>query len=77
VKRAIVFYLPLAYPADMKLGTLTDVKSYLEKGRHRVLVGLLHRLARFRVERDFYSLPVEWIAFKWMALAMPNRFYKR
>lgn len=77
VKRAIVFYLPLAYPADMKLGTLTDVKSYLEKGRHRVLVGLLHRLARFRVERDFYSLPVEWIAFKWMAVAMPNRFYKR
>lgn len=77
VKRAIVFYLPLAYPADMKLGTLTNVKSYLEKGRFRVPVRWLHRLARLRVERGFYSLPVEWIVFKGMATAMPNRFYKK
>jgi radical SAM superfamily enzyme YgiQ (UPF0313 family) len=77
VKRAIVFYLPLAYPADMQLGTLTNLKSYLENGRFRALVWLLHRLARLRVERGFYSLPVEWIVFKWMARTMPNRFYKK
>jgi radical SAM superfamily enzyme YgiQ (UPF0313 family) len=77
VKRVIIFYLPLAYPADMVLGTLTYIKSHMEKGRYKYLVRLLHKLAKFRINNEWYSFPFEWIMFKLIQRLRPGLFYKR
>ena len=77
VKRVIIFYLPLAYPADMVLGTLTYIKSHMQKGRYKYLVRLLHKLAKIRVNNEWYSFPFEWIMFKLIQRLRPGLFYKR
>lgn len=77
VKRVMIFYLPLAFPADMVLGTLTHLKAHMEKGRYAYLLRLLHSVARFRVKRQWYAFPVEWEIFKVIQKLMPNVFYKQ
>ena len=77
IKRVMIFYLPLAYPADMVLGTLTYVKSRMKKGKYKYLLRFLHVLAKVRVDNEFYSFPIEWIIFKFIQRMMPNKIYKR
>ena len=60
VKRAVVFYLPAAYPADITRGTLTHMKSKMEKDWKKYLFRLLHHLAKLRVKKRFYRFPIEW-----------------
>ncbi|RKY28910.1 MAG: hypothetical protein DRP79_01730 [Planctomycetota bacterium] len=60
VKRAVVFYLPAAYPADITRGTLTHMKSKMERGRKKYLFRLLHHLAKIRVKHRYYGFPIEW-----------------
>jgi anaerobic magnesium-protoporphyrin IX monomethyl ester cyclase len=69
VHRVVIFYLPLAYPADIGLGTLTYVKTKMKKGWCRPIVWLGHKLALWRVKRQFFGLPFEWKLFKaWLWL---------
>ncbi|MHB8066848.1 MAG: B12-binding domain-containing radical SAM protein [Desulfobaccales bacterium] len=77
VKRVIIFYLPLAYPADMVLGTLTYIKSRMKNGKYKYLLKLLNKLAKFRVKSEWYSFPFEWMMFKLIQRIKPGLFYKR
>lgn len=77
IKRVIIFYLPLAYPADMVLGTLTYIKSYMEKGKYKYLLRFLHHLAKIRVEKQWYFFPFEWRVFNFFQRLMPLTFYKK
>jgi radical SAM superfamily enzyme YgiQ (UPF0313 family) len=64
VHRVIIFYLPLAYPADIGLGTLTYIKTKLKKSKVRFIIKIAHKLALWRVKKQFFSLPIEWELFK-------------
>lgn len=63
VKRAVVFYIPAAFPAEITRGTLTHMKSRMQKGWKKYFYRALHRLARVRVKRHCYAFPLEWRIF--------------
>ena len=60
VKRAVVFHIPAAYPADIARGTLTHMKSKMQKGWKKYFFRLLHLTSKFRVKHGWYGFPVEW-----------------
>jgi radical SAM superfamily enzyme YgiQ (UPF0313 family) len=64
VHRVIIFYLPLAFPADIGIGTLTYIKRRLKKSRISWIIWVAHKLARRRVKHQFFAVPFEWIIFK-------------
>ena len=64
VHKIIIFYLPLAFPADIGIGTLTYIKSRLKTSKFRWIIWIAHKLARWRVRHQFFDLPFEWSVFK-------------
>lgn len=62
--KVIIFYLPLAFPADITFGTITYLKTKLKKSRFRIIWWLLHKLALLRVKMQFFAFPFEWYLFK-------------
>jgi len=59
VNRLVKFYIPLAYPS----------KALKEMFRHRIfgfMYRFLHKLALFRIRRNFFKFPVEWIFVKFL-----------
>jgi len=62
--KVIVFYLPLAFPADIKFGTITYMKTKLKKSKFRLIWFLLHKLALIRVKYQFFDFPFEWFMYK-------------
>lgn len=64
VHKVIIFYLPLAFPADIGIGTLTYIKSRLKTSRIRWIIWIAHKLAKWRVKHQFFGLPFEWRIFK-------------
>ncbi|MFH1550905.1 MAG: radical SAM protein, partial [Planctomycetota bacterium] len=69
VKRAVVFHIPAAHPADIARGTLTHMKSKMQKGWKKYFFRLLHLTSKFRVKHGWYGFPVEWRIF--------NMFHRR
>lgn len=64
VHKVFIFYLPLAFPADIGLGTLTYIKSKLKTSKVRWLIWVGHKIARWRVKHQFFTIPLEWKLFK-------------
>lgn len=64
VHRVMIFWLPLAFPADISLGTLTYIRTRLRKGKWKWVVWLAHKIALWRVKREFYHFSIEWFFFK-------------
>ncbi len=64
VHKVIIFYLPLAFPADIGIGTLTFIKTRLKTSKVRGVIWIAHKLAKWRVKHQFFALPFEWIIFK-------------
>ena len=64
VHKVIIFYLPLAFPANIGLGTLTYLEDKLENSKMRHIIWIGHKLAQWRVKHQFFSLPFEWLLFK-------------
>ncbi len=62
--KAFIFYLPLAYPANITLGTITMLKDRLKKGKFRIVWKLLHKSALLRAVHNNYKIPIEWYVFK-------------
>ena len=65
--RVIVFYLPLAFPGEVTRGTLKHVRSRMRNWPDLLWLWPAHLLARLRVALGFYSLPIEWRLFNWIA----------
>ena len=64
VHRVIIFYLPLAFPANIGIGTLTHIKTKLKNSKIRWIIWVAHKLAKWRVKHQFFVMPFEWIMFK-------------
>jgi len=64
VHKVIIFYLPLAFPANIGLGTLTNVRDKMGKGKFRYFYRMGNKLAKWRVKHQFFDFPFEWITFK-------------
>lgn len=47
------FYFPLAFPSE-------SLKKRFQEGLRGYIYKFLHRLERYRVERNFFLLPLEW-----------------
>jgi len=54
----------LAFPADIKFGTITYMKTKLKKSKFRLIWFLLHKLALIRVKYQFFDFPFEWFMYK-------------
>jgi len=63
--KVVIFYLPLAFPADIQFGTITHMTARLKDKRLGWKWRVLHRCARWRAERQFFALPWEWALFKY------------
>jgi radical SAM superfamily enzyme YgiQ (UPF0313 family) len=59
VNSLIKFYLPFAYPSDSLLRTM---RTFWPGIFYRVM----HRIAHFRVKRNFFFLPAEWQVVKYL-----------
>ncbi|MHB1463797.1 MAG: B12-binding domain-containing radical SAM protein [Thermoleophilia bacterium] len=66
IERCSTFYFPIAYPDER-------VQKNLGSGMMRLPFSVMQRLARVRVKRDVYNLPVEWHLAKLVARAMGSR----
>lgn len=64
VHKVIIFYLPLAFPANIGLGTLTYIEEKLKNSKIRYIIWIGHKLAKWRVKHQFFSFPFEWQLFK-------------
>ncbi|MFH1282517.1 MAG: radical SAM protein [bacterium] len=64
VFRVIIFYIPLAFPANMNRGTVTFFQNKLENSRLSIFLYLIHKIALWRVKKQFYYFPIEWNIFK-------------
>lgn len=62
--KVIVFYLPLAFPADIQFGTITQMKWKLAQSKFRLIWFLLNKLALIRVKYQYFETPIEWKLFK-------------
>ncbi|GAG49501.1 unnamed protein product, partial [marine sediment metagenome] len=66
ILRAIVFYLPLAFPGEVTRGTLKHVRSRMRSLPDAPWMWPMHWLARLRVWLRFYGLAWEWRVFNWV-----------
>lgn len=60
----VTFYLPMAVPGDVQRGTIRNLRRHLQEHPLRWLIWIGHRLARMRMDRQFFSLPFEFKMFK-------------
>lgn len=73
----ITFFLPLSVPGDIQRGTLTHLSTHLRKHPLRFLIRLAHKLAIWRMQNLFFSLPLEYYLFKLWRLVSGYQTYTR
>ena len=61
----ITFYIPLAFPGDIKRGTITNLGHKIKHSRLRHMIRMFSWISRERLKRKFYLFRIEPIIFKW------------
>lgn len=72
--KVIIFYLPLAFPANIKFGTITNMKEKLKKSKYKLIWKILHKLAKLRVKYQYFDFPFEWRVYKTYLQITGSRF---
>lgn len=60
----VTFYLPMAVPGNIRRGTIRHLARHLQEHPLRHFIWLGHRLAEYRMRRQYFGLPVEYFLFK-------------
>lgn len=66
----VTFYLPMSVPSDMRRGTVRNLRRHLKEHPLRHLIWIGHKMAVFRMRRQYFNYPVEYHLFRfWSWLA--------
>ncbi|PIQ89397.1 MAG: hypothetical protein COV72_03380 [Candidatus Omnitrophica bacterium CG11_big_fil_rev_8_21_14_0_20_42_13] len=67
VNRLVKFYLPFAYPSD-------SLRKRMEKGVSGYFYRIMHRIAKFRIEKNILIFPIEWQVVKFIYYKVMLRY---
>lgn len=67
VNRLVKFYLPFAYPSDI-------LRERMKEGLSGYIYRIMHKIAKFRVEKNFLSFPIEWHIVKFIYYKIMQRY---